>query len=550
MRVRLPLSPLYFFVLLIVAACAPVPIPNADTPTPGAKPSPLASPSATISAQIAPTPTPAYPAGGSIAVGVVGNANLEVNAMPAFLQSAVFDSLLTVDPNSGALKPGLADAFQVSADATTYTFHLRANVRWHNGDLFTADDVVATIKAFASPDFRGTPVTDFGPLASATALDSQTVQVTFTDAYCSALTGIGTLSILPRAVVTSANFPRLTPAQMNGTGALKFRALNQDTITLEPNAGYFRGAPSIETWTLRVYPDAAALRAAFAAQQVDVMPATAQDYGALKNFAGANLASSAAPAIISVLFNTETTTLNDARVRQALTYAIDRRVLLSDVAGQGQLIDAAVLPGYWASPTSVSRYPYDLAKAKQILADAGWRDTGDGVLRKNGKPMSVELWTEADDPILEPLAFRLREMYAALGIDVVLQLDDRPGWVTRAFDHRFDLLLLSRKVPLDPDQHWYWQSDQNAKGSGFNFGSYANPALDAAFKDLTRAAACAPAARAAIFGRINQTLVTEAPAAFLFAPNKYLVTRDRVAGPAPSTFAGDFWNLKDWRVNK
>ncbi len=537
-----------FLALLILSACAPVPIPTADTPTPGATPTPIATPSATSAAQVAPTPTPAYPAGGSIVVGVVGNANLEINAMPAFLQSAVFDSLLTVDPNSGALKPGLADSFQVSADATTFTFHLRANVRWHNGDPFTAEDVVATIKAFASPEFRGTAVTDFGPFARATALDSQTVQVILTDAYCSALTGIGTLSILPRAGVTSANFPQLTPAQMIGTGALKFRARNDSEFTLESNAAYYRGAPAIETWTLRVYPDAAALRAAFAAQQVDVMPATAQDYGAIKNLAGANLASTAAPEIISLLFNTATTTLNDARVRQALTYAIDRGVLLNDVNAQGQLVDGAALPGYWASVATLPRYSYDPAKAKQILADAGWRDSGDGVLRKNGKPLRVELWTEADDPVLEPLAFRLREMYAALGIDVVLQLDDRPGWVTRAFDHRFDLLLLSRKISLDPDQHWYWQSDQNALGSGFNFGSYANPALDAALKDLTRAASCDPAARAAIFGQISQALVTQAPAAFLFAPNKYLVARDRVAGVAPSTFAGDFWNIGAWRV--
>jgi peptide/nickel transport system substrate-binding protein len=280
------------------------------------------------------------------------------------------------------------------------------------------------------------------------------------------------------------------------------------------------------------------------------MTATAGPSTALAKGNSTNVLPSTAPEIVQLLFNTDTTTLNDARVRQALAYAIDRNTLLKDIGDQGQLTDASSLPGYWANNNGIPRYSHDPAKAKQILTDAGWRDSGDGVLRKNGKPMSLELWAEADDPIIEPLAFRIREMIAALGIDVVMELDDRPGWVTRAFDHRFDLLLLSRKIPLDPDQRWYWQTDQNAKGDGFNFGSYANPRVDADFREMARVGACDSAARAALFADVNRTLVTEAPAAFLFAPKQYLVARDRVTGPAPSPFAGEFWNINAWRVKQ
>jgi ABC-type transport system substrate-binding protein len=169
-------------------------------------------------------------------------------------------------------------------------------------------------------------------------------------------------------------------------------------------------------------------------------------------------------------------------------------------------------------------------------------------LQKDGKPLRLELWAEADDPLLEPLAFRLREMYAAIGVQVVLQLDNRTGWIVRAFDHRFDMLLLSRKIPLDPDQRWYWQSDQNVKGSGFNFGSYASTRVDALGKESLRVAACDSAARAALNAEIHRILITEAPVAFLLAPKKFWVTRDRVLGLAPSPFAGDYWNVNEWRV--
>jgi len=358
------------------------------------------------------------------------------------------------------------------------------------------------------------------------------------------------MSILPRAVATSDNFPQLTPAQMIGTGALKFRERSGSTITLEPNVGYYGGAPGITTWTIQVFADPVALNAAFTARQIDVLPADAGQYASVRDLAGANLTFANAQQVVELLFNTDTTTFNDPRVRQALSYALDRNVLLGDVAGQGELIDGSALPGYWGITGSLPRYSFDSTKAKQILADDGWRDSGDGVLRKNGKPMRVELWTEADDPILEPLAFRVREMYAALGIDVVMQLDDRPGWVTRAFDHRFDLLLLTRKLPLDSDQSWYWQSDQDAKGSGFNFGSYSNTQIDADFKSMARVGGCDPNGRAAFFTDINRILATEAPATFLFATRQYLVARDSVVGPAPSSFAGVFWNIGAWRVRQ
>ncbi len=548
--------------LLALAACTPVRIPTSDA-TPTRPVTATRTPAASNATQVAtraptaigtplPTPTPSEgPEGGTLAVGVVGAANADVNALPQIVQRALFDSLLQIDPANGALKPALAEKYDVSNDATTITFRLRSGVRFHNGDALTADDVVATLQAFSATTFRGTPLTDFGTFKSATALDPQTVQLTFSDAYCPALASIGTLKILPRAVATSANFPRLSPAQLIGTGAFKLAARTDEQFALERNADYFRGAPHLDALTVRVYADAAAARAAFAAKQIDLFPAAPGDYAPIKKLADANVVAFDASEFIALLFNLDTPTLNDPRVRQALTYALDRAALANDLAGQARLINTSALPEYWAYPQNLPGYSFDPAKAKQLLADAGWRANGDGILRQNGKPMRLELWTEADDPLLEPLAFRMRETFgAALGVQVELELNDRPGWITRAFQHRFDLLLIARKIPLDVDQRAYWQSDQNAKGIGFNFGSYANPRVDGALKDLVRAPGCDVKTRAAAFGEIHRALVPDAPVVFLFAPKEYLVARERVLAErlAPSPFAGGFWNLSDWRV--
>ncbi len=540
--------------LCLLLACAPVRIPTADpTPTRPLTATAVSAPRATVEATRAPhspsataTPTLIHvPAGGTVSVGVVGNFNDDVNALPAIVQSALFDSLLRIDPTNGALQPALAETYQVSPDARTITVRLRSDVRFHNGNLLTADDVVATLTAFSAPTFRGTPLTDFGTFTRATALDAQTVQLTFSEAYCPALTSIGTLKILPRAVVTSANFPRLTAAQLIGTGPFKLITQRNGEFLLERHTDYFRGAPRLDTLSVRIYAHSRALHAAFAARQIDVMPATADDYPAIQKL-GASLVAADANEFIALLFNLNTPALNDARVRQALTYALDRQMLLNEVNQQARVINTSALPHFWAYPANLPDYPFDVNQARQLLAEAGWHPASDGVLRQNQRALRLELWTQADDPLLEPLAFRLREMYAALGILVELDLSDRTGWLARAFQQRFDLLLLRRKIPLDVDQRWYWQSDQNVKGSGFNFGSYTSARVDALLQAALRVPGCEPNTRAALFGEWQRALIPDAPAVFLLAPKKYLVARDGVVNLAPSPFAGDFWNLHLW----
>lgn len=540
-----------FFTLGLLIACAPALVPRADEfATPRTIPTRVTTVAASSvpSSAPAPTPTVLLPEGGAIAIGVIGATTLEMNVMPELVQDALFDSLLRVNPANGALEPSLAESFQIAGDNLTMTFRLRAGIKWHDGSPLTSDDVVATIRAFSSPDFRGRPLTDFTNFVRATAVDAQTVQLTFNDAYCPALASIGTLKILPHAVASSANFPKLTPAQMIGTGALKYVSSNGEQFVLRRNADYFRGAPPIDDWTIRVFNDATAMRAAFAAKQIDVMTGAPGEFSALKKIPDAKILAIDSNEFIALMFNFDNAALNDPRVRQALAYAIDRNVLAKDVDNQVTLIDTSALPGFWATPGNLPRYNFDPAKAKQLLADAGWRDTGDGVLRQNNRPLQLELYTQADDPLLEPFAFRIREMFAAISIQTTLQLGDRSGWITRAFTHRFDLLLLSRTIPLDPDQRWYWKSDQNEKNRGFNFGSYVNRNVDGFFQAGQRVSACDAGARAKIYGDVFRTLVSDAPAAFLFAPKKYLVARDRALNLAPSPFAGEFANLNEWRV--
>src|SRR5574342_353107 len=249
------LRALWALAMTLLAACAPMPIPTSPAET-------RATAFGTLAPRPAQSPTPSLPAGGSITVGAVGSMDLAANTMPQFLQDAIYDSLLEPDPASGSLKPALAESYEVSDDATSITFRLRDGVTWHNGDPFTANDIEATINAFNHPSFRGTPVTDYGPFLRATAIDPLTIQVLFTEPYCPALTYFGIMKIYPKSIVESQGFPRLTSDKLIGTGPLKFGSRNDDHYGLTRNEEYYRGAPPIESWTLKMFRDAKTMRAA------------------------------------------------------------------------------------------------------------------------------------------------------------------------------------------------------------------------------------------------------------------------------------------------
>jgi peptide/nickel transport system substrate-binding protein len=237
-------------------------------------------------------------------------------------------------------------------------------------------------------------------------------------------------------------------------------------------------------------------------------------------------------------------------VRQALAAAVDRSRVANEFFGRdAQLLQTSVLPGFWAAPGDASQPAYDTARARQLLADAGWSDAdGDGIVEKDGAPLHLTLWAEADDPVAEPLAFSLREMLAQVGVSVTLQLDDHYDLLTRFFLHEFDLGIGRWNIPLDPDQHWYWQSNENTPGDGFNITSYANAQVDGWLQQANSAPNCDPSKRAAIYENVFSTVAQDAPQLFLFSPPTYLAARTRVSDLAPGPYAGDFGNLNQWQV--
>ncbi|MBI4671456.1 MAG: hypothetical protein HY741_07295 [Chloroflexi bacterium] len=513
---------------------------NAPTRTPRATQAALPSPTK-LTPTVAPTPT-VRRRGGSLIVAGVGEPSREIAALPQFVASALYDSLLRVNPQDGSLLPGLATSWTVSDDAKTVTFVLRQGVKWHDGLPLTAGDVVFTLKTLSDAKIRVTPAADFGSLADVTAPDAQTVRLTFREPYCAALTYIGNIKILPEHVLKNKPLNDVAPADLIGTGPLILKAWQDDALTFKANAAYWNGAPWVTDWTYRAYPAYPDERAARdAVRQGDADVVVTQDV-----MDGTQNSAYTTNEFYALAINTKRAPFDDVRVRQAVAVALDRAQFTTTL--RGTTLETSMLPSFWANANPKPQ-SFDVARARQLLSDAGWRDAdGDGIVEKAGKPLEVTLWAQADDATFETAAQIARAQLEAIGIRAVLKLPERYLYLTRVFLQEYDLALAHFNIPLDPDQHYFWSTQSDEPGYGLNVTGYANAQVDQALDTGNAVARCEPTARKQIYALMFQRLATDAPMVFLFAPTRNVNARAQVQGIAPSSFAGAFWNLNAWEV--
>lgn len=554
---RLFLVPFAVFLIsiVLVTGCAPEP---SLTPNSISSPFPPLSKTGTPTGPITPQ-TPTVPSG-SIVLAGVGQPSREVTNLPRFVAAALYDSLLQVDPSDGSLKPGLADSWQVSNDARTFTFHLRPGVKWHDGAPLSARDAAFTLRSLSASVVRLTPAADLGPISDVLAPDSQTLIVRMAEPYCPALTSIATVKILPEHIFASSgssqdsrqpeSLSALTNSQMVGTGPLTLKDWNADAITFAANMNYWNGPPGISTWTYKSYPDLASADTALTSGQADLLALDAGPVRGSLPATGLNIYTHPAAEFYGLAINRERQDLADPRIAQALAFALNRPKLAADFYGGDAVpLQVSILPGFWTAPAEARQPAYDPARARQLFGEAGWSDTdGDGILDKKGRALTLTLWAMAGDPIDEPLAFAVRQMLSEVGVQAVLELDDRAELLTRLFSHEFDLAIAPWNIPLDPDQHWYWLSTENKPGEGLNIASYLNPQVDELLKQGIAAASCDPAERRGIYSELYRLVAGDIPEVFLFAPPAFMATHTRVSGIEPSPFAGDFWNLASWEM--
>lgn len=491
-------------------------------------------------AQATPQGTPKRGGTAIVSVSVAGatlNTQLTSNVTPLILADLWASGLFKYD-KTGGKKPQIASSWDISADGKTYTFHLRPNLKWSDGHVFSSEDVAFTLNAFA----KYNPfLLKIGPNVEKTETpDANTFVVHLKEPQSSALEGFDkeVFPLMPKHIYDGADIPS-NPANRAPIGMGPYRFVKWEEgrgITFERNPNYWdQPKPYLDAVVAMFIPNVAQQQNALYRGEVDVLrPALPQvgrtiEQAKLKNAFEVREVKVNAAERLSIDVNTTREIFNKPLVRQALLVAIDRERTSKDVY-QGLAFPAMnAIPEQFPHLTDTSvdytkQFAYDPVKAGKMLDEAGYP-------LKDGKRFTMDFSsaTNADAFYAEPAAQIISANWRAIGIDVKLSLMEGQLWSDKVFKNRnFDVSLLSLTARTDPvfgvDRSYVC----NASNVPYvNPTGYCNKELDAI---AVKAGAVPTAERKALYKQYEEIVARDMPQLILTNAKKFFAISSRFGG--------------------
>lgn len=554
--------------LRLGAGAEPAP-PEGAPPTP--TPVELHEPSADLPA-IADAPSlPAVFVEGVTQDADTFNPVLTTNPTSLAVARKIFPALLGQDAQSGLPVPtGLAETWEPSPDGRSYTFGLRSDLMWSDGQPVTAWDVQFTFAALTAASVQSPYRAALESVEQVAVTNDHTVVVTFRRADCSTLHRLRH-PLLPshRYAVDFSDLPDnpLNLAPTVNAGPFRFGEWQPgEVIQLVSNPEFGRDAPPMSEWHYRIQQDTATQVAALMAGEIHaaiVPPGLVnlvadderlirhQDPGDSFSFIALNLADPQTPqggqnAVGERVAQTPHPILGDNWVRRALALALDTAPLLEIAyGGESYRLPSYVLPTVdWAFAHSLSPLPHAPAEAAALLAEAGWVDIdGDGVRERDGARLALTLITNDDNEARVQMGSLVQAQLAQVGIAVAFTPLPFEQMAATLLNQQFDLALAGwENIGPDPAASTFWHSRDDQPGVGLNVVSFQDAEVDQWLDEAAAWPGCALAPRGERYRQVQQRLYERTPIIVLGGP---LVTwaydaQWRSLTPGP-------WGL-DWRV--
>ncbi|MBU6423614.1 MAG: peptide ABC transporter substrate-binding protein [Chloroflexota bacterium] len=521
----------------------------------------MASAGAVVADQGRPSLVPAV--GGSYVEGVVGGYRhldplLAVTPVDHDIAHLVFSGLTRTDRN-GNVVPDLASKVDVGEQGKVWTFTIRDDARWQDGQPVVADDVVYTVGLLKDPAYSG-PYKEAFHDVTVTRVGERVVRFTLPDVY-GPFEASTTFPLLPSHLLSRVPFSRLADDAFDrhpvGTGPFSFSTATAGEIALVANTDFYRTRPQrsrpyLDRFILRSFGSASDALAALARGEIDgVAGISSQDAERARSVPTLNVYSYPTNDFTALFLNVRPSkaVFRDPAVRRAIAYAIDRgKVLDLAIEGRGRVADTFVPPTSWAYPTDITKYDHSPTEAKALLDGAGWVDDGSGVREKDGVTLSFTLST-SDEPARTAAAREIADDLAEVGIQVKLSFMPFDQLVQSVVRPRaFDALLVGITASADPDPYPFFHSSQ-VNDPGDNFSGFSTLPID---RDLEAARRTNDhAERQKLYEPVFQAIATEVPVVFLYFSDDLYVQRTGVAGLKIAQItepAQRFWNVEDWSV--
>ncbi|MEO5953128.1 MAG: ABC transporter substrate-binding protein [Chloroflexia bacterium] len=563
---RVPYRPLLLLLLILLPILAGCDVDPAPTPTPTPKPPP-------------PTPTvPNRPRSGTLNIRLASDqhtdgtqwtlnpwlAGFDGNAQA--VTDLIFSGLTKID-NHLQPQPDLAESWDISADGTLITFHLRKDVTWHDGKPFTAADVVwsyTALRQIAAQDTAMVHLQEW--VQGVEAVDPVTSTVRFTlKAPYSPILGDMAWPILPSHILSGTAPSDLATSPFNeapiGTGPfmLEERRPGQ-AITLKASDHYYGGGPLLERVVFVVAQDDGVSENAMrdgTLQFAQLPPAAAEKLvGEDKGIKGGSFNELGFDYIAFNLRDTHV--FSDTRLRQAFAYALDKQgIVFNASSGADDPVWTDVNKAAWAYNADAPKIDGKPDESRRLLSEAGWTDTnGDGYVDRDGKPLVVSLFVRSDNTARVNAAKAMVEPLARVGISLTVQPADFQTAIPARISPNtnppfdFDLVMLGwTRTGPDPDSFALFHSTQIptlASPALLNIPGFQAPEFD----DLAfRARATYDfGQRRDEYARMQSIVADQLPYYFLWAQKYGVVAGPTVHGDIDFASPRYLWNINVWWI--
>jgi peptide/nickel transport system substrate-binding protein len=452
-------------------------------------------------------------------LGVDGNpVGLDPHLVTAFnsfqiVNGTIYEGLTAIDKDLRTV-PGLAEKWEVSADAKTYTFTLRANAKFHDGSAMTAEDAAASLKRVMGKEIASPLASRLAAVDAVETPSATTLIVKLKEPSAPLLTSLALIAVVPKAFETNKDALQKTPV---GTGPFKFKDWQPNGfIELEKHTAYWNaGKPAAAGVKFNIVPESATRQVGLNSGQYSMLPnidaATALQ---LKGKPGITISETLELAYTLVGMNTSKAPFDNPKVREALNYALNR----------GEIVQAALfgagVPGGPLSP-ALKDWAVD---TKQFACYAHSKDKALALLREAGVSPAITLLVLPRQDIKD-IAQVVQQQLNNAGFKVELKIPEIGQFVKDWRESNFDAFVSTNAGSPEPDDYFFRTFKT---GGSTNVFKYSNPELDKLLDEGRSTVALA--GRKAAYNKVQTILACSGPIAHLAYGQLFTATRSTVSG--------------------
>lgn len=503
--------------------------------------------------------------GGSVSEGIVGvprfvNPVLAISDADKDLTTLVFSGLLKATPED-ALIGDLAKEYKISDDGRTYTFTLKDDVVFHDGESVTTDDIEFTIQRIQDPTIKS-PLRSVWDGVIVQKIDSRTISFTLKQAYAPFLNNF-TLGIIPRHIWKDIPSDEFSFSEFNmsaiGSGPYEIRnvKLNSHSLptlySLRSFNSYILGRPFVKNLDLHFYQNENDLIKAFKGGDIESMSGISPENLSGVDTEDSTIITTTLPRVFGVFFNqNQSAVFLNKEVREALSVAVDKDRVVDDVLmGYAETISSPVPSSHTLMAATSTQSRVD--RALGILTKAGWTlNTQTGIMEKKINnvvvPLSFTLAT-GDAVELKRTAELIKEDWEKIGASVdlkVFEIGDLNQNVIRP--RKFDALLFGEVVGREYDLYPFWHSSQR-NDPGLNIALYANISADRILETLRLTQNRDERKKKAV--EFENLFKSDMPAVFVYSPHFIYVVPEKLQNVALGEilYPGErFLNVYKWHI--